>query len=93
MDERLADGRRSILGGDQVNYTDLAFAAMSGLWLMPKEYGADAAAGVRVERERLPQAMRHDTRRWAGDYPHAVTFVRRLYAEERRPGPAGTEEE
>jgi glutathione S-transferase len=85
MDERLADGRHSILGGKEINYTDLAFAAMSGLWLMPEEYGAGAAAGVRVDQERLPQAMRDDTGRWGEDYPRAIAFVRRLYAEERQP--------
>ena len=93
MDERLADGRGSILGGDEINYTDLAFAAFSGLWLMPEEYGGGAAAGVRVEHERLPGAMRKDTARWAEGYPHAVTYVRRLYAEEREPVPARSVEE
>jgi glutathione S-transferase len=93
MNEQLADGRRSILGGDEINFTDLAFAAMSGLWLMPDEYGAGAADGVRVEQERLPQAMRSDTDRWATDYPHAVAYVRRLYAEERVPVNASGGEE
>lgn len=93
MDERLTDGRHSILGGNEINYTDLAFAAMSGLWLMPEEYGAGAADGVRVEQERLPQSMRNDTGRWAEDYPHAVAFVRRLYAEERQPPMADGAEE
>jgi glutathione S-transferase len=93
MDERLADGRCSLLGDQEVNYTDLAFAAMSGLWLMPEEYGAGAAAGVRVEQERLPQAMRNDIDRWVEANPDAVAFVRRLYAEERQPTSAnGTEE-
>jgi len=93
MDERLAGGQRSILGGDEINFTDLAFAAMSGLWLMPEEYGAGAASGVRVERDRLPDAMLNDTGRWADSYPHAVAFVRRLYAEERLPGPASGAED
>jgi len=88
MDERLAGGQRSILGDEELNYTDIAFAAMSGLWLMPAEYGAGAATGVRVEHERLPEALRNDTGRWAADYPHAVGFVRRLYAEERLSGTA-----
>jgi glutathione S-transferase len=93
MDERLADGRYSILGGEEINYTDLTFAAMSGLWLMPEEYGAGAAAGVRVDQKRLPQALRDDTGRWAEDYPHATAFVQQLYAEERRPARvSGTEE-
>lgn len=93
MNEQLADGRCSILGGDEINYTDLAFAAMSGLWLMPEEYGAGAAEGVRVEQERLPQAMRNDIDRWVADYPQAAGFVRRLYAEERQPTTAGGAEE
>ena len=93
MDKLLADGRRSILGGAEVNYTDLAFASMSGLWLMPQEYGAGAAAGVRVEHDRLPEAMRNDIGRWIGDYSHAVAFVRRLYSEERKPATAGGAEE
>lgn len=93
MDEQLAANRHSILGADETNFTDLAFAAMSGLWLMPAEYGAGAAAGVRVDDERLPQAMRNDTGRWADGYPHAVAFVRRLYTEERPPGPTGGAEE
>ena len=93
IDERLADGRRSILGDDESNFTDFAFAAMSGLWLMPDEYGAGAASGVRIERERLPQAMRNDTGRWADGYPHAIAFVRRLYTEERQTGAAGGAEE
>lgn len=81
LDMRLADGRSSILGGDEINYTDLAFAAISGLWLQPEEYGG--GAGIRVARDRLPQAMRDDIERWIEDYPSATTFITRLYAEER----------
>ena len=60
---------------------------------MPEEYGGGAAAGVRVEHERLPEAMRKDTARWVEGYPHAVAYVRRLYAEEREPVPARSVEE
>ena len=30
----LADGRNSLLGGESINYTDIAFASFSGLWLL-----------------------------------------------------------
>ena len=38
IETRLADGRRSILGGDTINYTDITFAAFGGLWLQPGGY-------------------------------------------------------
>jgi glutathione S-transferase len=78
---RLADGRRSILGGGAINYTDIAFAAIQGAWLQPEGYGGDA--GIRIERSRVPAAMRRDIERWIGDYPRATRFIEELYAEER----------
>ena len=83
VDTRLADGRNSLLGGVVLNYTDFAFAAMSGLWLQPASYGGDQAEPVRLESARLPKEMRADVERWEGDYPHAVSWVERLYREER----------
>jgi len=80
-ESRLADGRRSILGGDIVNYTDLAFAAIQGAWLQPAEYGG--GAGIRIERSRVPAAMRQDIERWIEDYPLVTTFIEDLYASER----------
>ena len=77
----LADGRGSILGGDTVNYTDLAFAAIHGLWLQPPGYGG--RAGIRIERERVPPAMRRDIERWIEDYPAVTSFIETLYANER----------
>ena len=82
MEARLADGRGSILGGDTVNYTDLAFAAIQGLWLQPAKYGG--GAGIRIERDRAPAAMRRDIERWIEDYPNVTRFVEGLYASERR---------
>jgi glutathione S-transferase len=82
LDTKLADGRRSILGGDFINYTDLAFAAISGLWLQPEEYGG--GVGIRVDRTRVPHAMRNDIERWIEDYPSATAFITRLYTEERQ---------
>ncbi len=83
VDTRLADGRNSILGGDVINYTDIAFAALSGPWLMPAGYGGGAAEGCRIERDQGPASMRADTERWMEDFPRATSFVERLYAEER----------
>ena len=73
----LADGRHSILGGDVVNYTDLAFAAIHGLWLQPEGYGGDA--GIRIERDSVPEAMRQDIERWIENYPRATAWVETRY--------------
>jgi len=83
VDTRLADGRQSILGGDQVNYVDIAFASISGLWLQPDNYGGGMAGASRVARNKLPGAMRADIERWIEDYPRATSFVARLYETER----------
>ncbi len=83
MDTALADGRASILGGGDINFTDLSFAAMTGLWLQPPDYGGGRAADVLVSRDKLPDAMRADIERWIEDNPRAVAWVQRLYAEER----------
>ena len=84
VDTRLADGRGSILGGDAINYTDIAFAALSGPWLMPAGYGGGAAEGCRIERDEASEPMRADAARWIEDFPRATGFVERLYAEERQ---------
>ena len=83
IDTQLADGRGSILGGDSINYTDLTFAAFCGLWMQPAGYGGPKAAQCRLERERMPQAMRADVDRWIVDHPKATAFVERLYSKER----------
>lgn len=77
----LADGRGSILGGDTINYTDLAFAAIQGLWLQPEGYGG--GAGIRIERGIVPEAMRLDVERWVENHPAVTRFIERLYASER----------
>jgi hypothetical protein len=78
---RLGDGRASILGGDTINYTDLAFAAIQGIWLQPPGYGG--GAGIRIERDRVPPAMRRDIERWIENYPAVTRFIETLYANER----------
>ena len=76
---RLEDGRASLLGGSGINYTDLAFAAFTGLWLMPQGYGGGKAENVRVEHEQAPAEMRADIERWMETYPRVVSWVEELY--------------
>jgi glutathione S-transferase len=83
VESRLADGRRSILGGDEVNYTDLAFAAIMGLWAMPPEYGGGKADAVRVDVDRCPEAMQAEIAAWRSGYPRSAAFIERLYGELR----------
>ena len=85
VETRLADGRNSILGDESINYADIAFAAMSGLWLQPVGYGGGKADAVRLIRSRLPTAMRNDIERWIEDHPKTTVFVTKLYADDRVP--------
>lgn len=84
LNAELLDGRQSLLGGEELNYTDLAFAAMTGLWLLPPGYGGGKADAVRIERTEMPEPMRMDVEAWEAANPRAVEFVKRLYAEERK---------
>jgi glutathione S-transferase len=84
-DAWLEDGRNSLLGGDTLNFTDIAFAAMTGLWLMPAEYGGGKADAVRIERDRAPGGMRQDIEAWEANYARVVAFVEQLYLNERHP--------
>lgn len=83
IDATLADGRASILGGDKLNYTDFAFAAMCGLWLQPPNYSGGKASFVATDRSILPAPMREDVERWSANYPNVVQWVERLYEQER----------
>lgn len=84
INNRLADDSVSILGGADRNYTDFAFAAMTGVWLMPAGYGGGKAETVRVERDRVPEPMRMDIDSWEAAYPRVASFVKELYRAERR---------
>lgn len=86
-EEQLADGRESLLGGNEINFTDITFAAYTGLWLRPVAYGGGMADAVRFERDRMPEAMRGDIERWEETFPLATAWVERLY--ESRPPAAG----
>ena len=80
----LADGRASILGDDSICYVDIAFASMCALWLQPPGFGRDKADAVRIDRQRIPTAMRTDIERWIETYPRATAFVTALYQSERK---------
>ena len=79
----LADGRQSLLGGDQLNYTDFCYAAMMGLWLQPPGYGGGMADSVRIEPDRAPRKMAADIETWRTSYPAASEYVENLYRSER----------
>ena len=83
VEEKLADGRQSILGGDEINYSDLTFAAIMGLWAQPPQFGGGRADAVRVELDRCPPAMQGEVRAWRQQYPRATAFIDRLYQERR----------
>lgn len=84
IDTRLADGRRSILGGNAINYTDIAFAALSAPWLNTAGFSEGKASACFVTIEQSPDAMRADIERWREDYPRATAYIENLYADERR---------
>jgi glutathione S-transferase len=82
----LDDGRRSILGDDDTTYVDIAFAAISSLWMRPAGFGAGRADSVLIDPANFPDAMRADIERWRDRFPLAVALVERLYREERDSG-------
>jgi hypothetical protein len=83
VDADLTDGRESLLGAGEINYTDLQFAAFTGLWLMPENYGGGKADAVRIERDQAPSGMRDDIERWIDAFPRAVSWVEALYESRR----------
>ena len=83
IEARLPDGESYLLGGDKPSYVDITFAAISGLWQQPDNYGGGQAEDCRVAHDALPEAMREDVERWRQAYPAATAFIERLYAEER----------
>ncbi|MGK2925845.1 MAG: hypothetical protein ACSLE2_09500, partial [Lysobacterales bacterium] len=83
VEEKLADGRTSILGGDEINYSDLAFAAIMGLWAQPANFGGGRADAVRFVPARVPPAMQDEIRSWRERFPRSNAFIERLYQQQR----------
>jgi len=84
VESKLGDGRKSILGGNTINFTDLAFTAIMGLWLQPQGYGGGKADAVRIERDQCPPRMVEEIETWSKTYPLTTGFMEQLYASERR---------
>jgi glutathione S-transferase len=84
VESRLSDGRKSIVGGNTLNFTDLGFAAIMGLWLQPNEYGGGKADAVRIDRDRCPALMLEEIENWSTTYPLTTRFVEQLYLQDRR---------
>jgi len=87
MNQRLADGRRSLLGTAETSFVDITFAALSGLWIQPQEYAAGKARFEMLPPDVLPAGMGEEVSRWRESFPHVAGFVERLYREERLPAP------
>ena len=75
-----------MLTNDELNYTDYAFAAISGLWLQPDNYGGGRADAVRINYDQATPGMRADIDKWSEDHPRVVRWIEALY--ESRGGPA-----
>lgn len=82
-EESLADGRISLLGGDTINFTDITFASIMGLWLLPPAYGGGKAENVRIEPGQCPDQMQQEREDWLRTFPLTTAFIERLYDLER----------
>lgn len=82
----LADGRSSLLGGDEIDYIDITLASLSALWLQPANFASGRLGPDRIPVEQLPTAMREDMSRWREKFPLATAHMETLYDEQRLAG-------
>jgi glutathione S-transferase len=80
MDQRLADGRRYLLG-DTLSFADIAFASLGALAVLPGNYGGEALATHFPPVESLPSPWKEEV--VAFRQRPAGQFILRLYSEER----------
>ena len=83
LENRLADGRRTLTGVADIGFVDITLAALSGLWLFPAEYGAGKAETVRLTESEYPEGMASDIDNWRAQFPRVVAFVEQLYTQDR----------
>lgn len=83
VEKLLESGQTTLTGEADVTFADITFAALSGLWLMPHNYGGGAASDCMIARDQFPPKMRADVEHWIATYPQAERFVQQLYREER----------
>lgn len=88
VDARLADGRKTLLGGDAPSFVDITFAALSAHWAYPAGYGRGKADAVTPAPEEVPPGMAREMALWRERYPRARAFIERLYRDEREGGGA-----
>ena len=81
---KLSDGRKTILGGDKLNFTDFSFAAIMGLWVQPEGYGGGKADTVLIDRDLWPVGMIDEIESWSNSYPLSTAFIEELYRNERK---------
>jgi len=81
VDAMLADGRRYLLGGDELTFVDITFASLAALIVFPDGYGGNAVSLRQLPVDRLPPEWRREVD--ALRATPAGQFVMRLYAEER----------
>ncbi|MDH3768500.1 MAG: glutathione S-transferase C-terminal domain-containing protein [Gammaproteobacteria bacterium] len=82
MEGRLADGRQTLLGGEP-GFADITFAALSGIWVRPENYGGGKATAVRPDDAAYPESLETEVLRWKQSYPNVTAFVERMYQEHR----------
>ncbi len=85
VETALGESTDSILGedGDEPNYTDLTFAALSTPWVLPNNF-ANRGRPV-LEFADLPEAMQADIETFRATNPKAYEFALSLYERERAP--------
>jgi hypothetical protein len=88
IEERLEDGRTTLLGGPEISFVDITFASLSGLWIFPDNYGGGKADRVTPHGFEVPAQMQAEVDAWRQCFPRVVALVERLYATERLPAAA-----
>ncbi len=88
MEDRLGDGRTTLLGGPEISFIDITFASLSGLWTFPDNYGGGRADRVTPHDYDVPAQMQAEVDAWRQSFPRVVAWVERLYATERLPAAA-----
>jgi hypothetical protein len=79
----LAEGRSTLLGGDEPDFIDLTLASLSSLWIWPDEFAGGIHAHDRIALDQLPPRMRSDMDGWRERFPATAAHIDRLYAEQR----------
>lgn len=81
VDALLADGRRYLMGGDEMTFVDITFASLAALALFPDGYGGNAVSVRSAPIDQMAPAWRAEIE--ALRATQAGKFVARLYKEER----------